>query len=245
MYLTEVLLVLGVLIKRECQKVWSHQQRLSHQGLMMIQRTCLCGNQKPLHQLSREMHSPTSYRLQMSCQVLQEMHGMDPVLAPPSISLPPGFTLPGSSASPVILPRPPPQMPPLCDLSSGPSIVPPQASVPPTVAAPSPRPFLMWEVKPLVEPSSLMKAVSGESVRIQDESPAISPPGFGPPGFTTLGSRAQTVISSPSKKAVLASMKRIDSELEASTRETIALQVSNDMNSMQGAAKRRRLIGPS
>ncbi|CAI5494915.1 unnamed protein product [Closterium sp. Naga37s-1] len=92
-------------------------------------------------------------------------------------------------------------------------------------------------------------AVSGESVRIQDESPAISPPGFGPPGFTTLGSRAQTrdppLVSSPSKKAVPASMKRNDSELEASTRETIALNVSNDMNSMQGAAKRRRLIGPS
>ncbi|CAI5971392.1 unnamed protein product [Closterium sp. NIES-65] len=58
-------------------------------------------------------------------------------------------------------------------------------------------------------------AVSGESVRIQDESPAISPPGFGPPGFTTLGSRAQTrdppLISSPSKKAVPASMKRVSS----------------------------------
>ncbi|CAI5461507.1 unnamed protein product [Closterium sp. Yama58-4] len=193
--------------------------------------------------------SEPDLELERRRRLLILQHGMDPVLAPPSISLPPGFTLPGSSTSPVILPQPlAPQMPPLCDLSSGPPIVPPQASVPSTVAAPSPRPFLMWEVKPVVEPSSLVKTVSGESVRIQDESPAISPPGFGPPGFTTLGPRAETrdrpLVSSPSKKVMPASMKRNESEFEASTRET-ALSVSNEMNSMQGAAKRRRLMGSS
>ncbi|CAI5479192.1 unnamed protein product [Closterium sp. Yama58-4] len=195
---------------------------------------------------SETKEEATDLELERRRRLLILQHGMDSVLAPPSISLPPGFTLPVSSASPVILPQHPPQMLPPCDLSSGPS---PQASVPPTAAAPSPRPFLMWEVKPVVEPSSLVQAVPGESVRIQDDSPAISPPGFGPPGFTTLGPRARTrdppLVSSPSKKAMPASMKRNDSDLEASTRETVALNVFIEMNSMQGAAKRRRLIGPS